>query len=49
MDSTIDILQLLKEKIELEGKNITNEKDIDKEPKKKPKKTQKQIFEIKSQ
>lgn len=47
MDSATDILFLLKKKIETEGKNITNKPEV-KQEKKKPKKTQKQIFEIKS-
>ena len=47
MDSAIDVLHLLKKKIEVEGEKITNKPEV-KPEKKKPKKTQKQIFEIKS-
>tara|TARA_Y100000385_G_scaffold284831_1_gene343598 strand:+ start:1299 stop:1448 length:150 start_codon:yes stop_codon:yes gene_type:complete len=47
MDSTIDILHILKKKIELEGDKLDNQPDVQEKEKKKPKKSQKQIFEIK--
>ncbi len=47
MDSTIDILHMLKKKIEIEGENLDNKPEVAEKERKKPKKTQKQIFEMK--
>ena len=47
MDSTIDILHILKKKIETEGEKLDNKPEVKDKERKKPKKTQRQIFEIK--